>query len=188
MRPALAPAATHVAAASLHAHCPLPCVRQLTQHPPRSAAAVQEPSRLRQSATAQAHKDDATHRREPQPAALSTARNAQSMRSIGSAQRPPKSHSLVMRAPLELFGSVWHRTNTEAQLRPPTTSVPRMDRAHRGGHWAEPHVEDATSRLDLGAERGSDGSEKCAMEKHLPFSQCDREVALAPSGDPREPV
>jgi hypothetical protein len=47
-----------------------------------------------------------------------------------------------------------------------------MDRAHRGGDWAEPHVEDATSRLDLGAERGSDGSEKCAMEKHLPFSQC----------------
>ena len=101
------------------------------------------------------------------------------MRSIGSAQRPPKSHSLVMRAPLELFGSVWHRTNTEAQLRPPTTSVPRMDRAHRGGDWAEPHVEDATSRLDLGAERGSDGSEKCAMEKHLPFSQCVRSVVLS---------
>ena len=70
------------------------------------------------------------------------------------------------------FGSVWHRTNTEAQLRPKTTSVPRLYRADRGGHRAEPHVEDESSQLDLGAKRGSDGSDNSAMEKHLPFSQC----------------
>ena len=41
MRPALAPAATHTAAASLHVHLPHSGDRQLSQHPPRSAAALQ---------------------------------------------------------------------------------------------------------------------------------------------------
>ena len=77
-------------------------VHQLTQHPPRSAAAFQQLCGLAQSTTAQAHKDEAIRRREPHRASLSTAREAQSMRSIGSEQRLLTLHSLVMCAPLTL--------------------------------------------------------------------------------------
>ena len=78
-------------------------VHQLTQHPPRSAAAFQQLCGLAQSTTAQAHKDEAIRRREPHRASLSTAREAQSMRSIGSEQRLLTLHSLVMCAPLKLL-------------------------------------------------------------------------------------
>ena len=99
MRSQLAPAATHAAAAETRPHRAHPGLRQLSQHPPRSAAAFQQRKRQRHSTTAQAHHDDARRRREPHRAALSTAREAQSMRIIASGQQPRESRSLSMRAP-----------------------------------------------------------------------------------------
>ena len=87
------------AAAILHVHRPHSGDRQLSPHPPRSAAAVQEPSGLRQSATAQAHKVEATRRRAALRAALSTARHAQPTRSIGREVAATKCALVVTRAP-----------------------------------------------------------------------------------------
>ena len=96
---------------SLHAHRALSGVRQLSQHPPRSAAALQTCISLCASATAQAHNDEATRRRAPRRAALSTARHAQLMRSIGSEQHLRVLHSLVTRAPPRALCSIWRHSH-----------------------------------------------------------------------------
>ena len=107
-------------------------LRQLSQHPPRSAAAFQQRKKLRKSTTARAHHDDARRRREPHRAALSTAREAQSMRFIAGGKQPRESRSLSMRAPPRA---------------PPLALAPHHDGApaasrddERGSRWPRPSV------------------------------------------------
>ena len=97
--------------------------------------------------------DEAPRRREPRRAALPTANDAQSARSVGSEQQPPTSHSLVMHAAPRARHLHEARTKTEALLRPPTTSMPRSCRTDRGGHWAESDVEDSKAKGVLGPTR-----------------------------------
>ena len=70
---------------------------------------------------------------------------------------------------------------------PETDPMVAWTEPDRGGHRAEPQVEKAaSSQLDLGAERGSDGSEKCAMDEHLPFAAVCAVCGARPAGAWRE--
>ena len=101
-----------------------------------------------------------------------TTRNRRA-RSAASSSRPRRTRCSCTPL-LERLTSMRHRTNTEALLRPPSTSMPRSCRTDRGGHRAVSGVEDASARPDMGVERGSDASDRGRMDGDLPFSQCDR--------------
>ena len=133
----------------------VPSLRPLPAHAARSAQR-RSPStedRLPAVCAEKALQDGAPRRREPQRAALPTANETQSARSVGSEQQPPTSHSLVMYAAPRTPHLHEARRNTEALLRPPTTSMPRLYRGDRCGYRAEPDVKDANSKGVLGPTR-----------------------------------
>ena len=156
---------------SLHAHRALSGVRQLSQHPPRSAAALQTCISLCASATAQAHNDEATRRRAPRRAALSTARHAQLMRSIGSEQHLRVLHSLITRAPpLERSAPSGATVTTDEQLRPTTAHVCTACSALIDvAAGLSPDVENPTSGGDLGPSGSTLGPPSVPMERRNNF-------------------
>ena len=94
----LAPPATHAISAWTRAHRSLSAGRQLTQLP----SGAPQPPTTEENASFRyggAHRDDGTRRRERHHAALSTAREAQSMRFIAGGKQPSESSSLIMRVP-----------------------------------------------------------------------------------------
>ena len=113
----------------------------------------------------------ATRRRAALRAALSTARHAQSTRSIGRESQPRVLHSWLRARRLERRASVWHRTNTEAQLTPSTTRVHLFHRTHQCGSRAEARRRKRDVRSYVGplaARRRS----TIACRQRLPNSHC----------------
>ena len=78
----------------------VPSLRPLPAHtaPTAQRHSPSTADRLPAVCAEKALQDGAPRRREPQRAALPTANEAQSARSVGSEQQPPASHSRVMRA------------------------------------------------------------------------------------------
>ena len=135
----------------------VPSLRPLPAHaaPTALRSSPSTGDRLPAVRAEKARQDGATHRREPQRAALSIATDAQTTRSIDGKQPPPNKHSLGVLAAPRAPHLHEHRTNTEALLRPPSTSMPRSCRTDRGGHRAESDVEETSARRKRSAESGS---------------------------------
>ena len=93
-----------------------------------------------------------------------TTRNRRA-RSAASSSRPRRTRWSCTPL-LERLASMRHHTNTEALLRPPSTSMPRSCRTDRGGHQAVSDVGETSARCKGGAESGSRAHGRGPMDRH----------------------
>jgi len=121
-----------------------------------------------------AQRYDGTRRRVPRPAALSTAREAQSMRSITGGKQPRESSSLIMRAPprVQRLALAPHHDGATAESRDAERGSPFP----RPSGWTaadESDVESVTSNGDFGPTRLTIATRACvADDRSGPRSLC----------------